>query len=95
MTLTIELTPGTEGILRRLAAQRGMGPADVARTLLEQRLEAEEQTAEPVAPSKGAELVAYWRAQQVVGAWADRTDITDSAAYARELRHRCETRLAE
>jgi hypothetical protein len=95
MTLTIELTPGTEGILRRLADQRGIGPADVARSLLEQRLEAEEQTAASAAPSNGAELVAYWRDQQVVGAWADRTDITDSAAYPRELRRQCETRLAE
>jgi hypothetical protein len=40
----------------------------------------------------GAELIAQLEADGVIGAWADRSDITDSAAYARELRHQAEHR---
>jgi hypothetical protein len=88
MTLTIELTPDAEAALRRAAAQRGMGPTEFARALLEAQLGAEQRGSEGRAPATGAELVAYWQAEGVVGAWAGRADIDDSAAYARELRRR-------
>ncbi|MDP7237132.1 MAG: hypothetical protein QGI34_10415 [Candidatus Latescibacteria bacterium] len=40
----------------------------------------------------GAEIVAYWEAQRVLGAWADRSDIHDSVEYARTLRAKAENR---
>ena len=40
----------------------------------------------------GAEIVAYWEAQRVLGAWADRSDIHDSVEYARTLRAKAEKR---
>jgi hypothetical protein len=95
MALTIELRPDAEAALRRAAARRGMVAADLARALLEEQLEREQQSSESRAPTTGAELVAYWRAEGVVGAWAGRTDITDSATHARELRRRAETRTME
>ena len=93
--LTIELTPDTEAALSRAAARRGVVAADLARALLEEQLEREQQSGEARAPATGAELVAYWQAEGVVGAWAGRTDITDSAGYARELRRRAEARAME
>ena len=95
MALTIELGPDAEAALRRAAARRGMVAADLARALLEEQLGREQQNTESRAPTTGAELVAYWRAEGVVGAWAARTDITDSATYARDLRRRAETRTME
>ncbi len=43
-------------------------------------------------PISGAEAVAYWKQTGVLGAWANRTDITDSAEYARQLRQQAQTR---
>ncbi|MCF4969577.1 hypothetical protein [Nostoc sp. CMAA1605] len=40
-------------------------------------------------PKTGAELVAYWQSEGVI---KSRPDITDSQAYARQLRHDAETR---
>jgi hypothetical protein len=40
-------------------------------------------------PKTGAELVAYWQSEGVINS---RPDITDSQAYARQLRHKAETR---
>lgn len=40
-------------------------------------------------PKTGAELVTYWQDEGVINS---RPDITDSQAYARELRHQAETR---
>jgi hypothetical protein len=40
-------------------------------------------------PQTGAELVAYWQATGVINS---RSDITDSQAHARHLRHDAETR---
>lgn len=40
-------------------------------------------------PKTGAELVAYWQSEGVIDS---RPDITDSQAYARQLRHDAETR---
>ena len=57
--------------------------------------EREQDSPQARAPTTGAELVAYWEAEGVIGAWADRTDIIDSASYARELRRRAKTRTME
>ncbi|MEH2374101.1 hypothetical protein [Nostoc sp.] len=40
-------------------------------------------------PKTGAELVAYWQSEGVINS---RSDITDSQAYARKLRHEAQTR---
>lgn len=40
----------------------------------------------------GAEVVARLQAEGVIGAWADRQDINDSSAYARELREQAQNR---
>ncbi|AFY44858.1 hypothetical protein [Nostoc sp. PCC 7107] len=40
-------------------------------------------------PKTGAELVAYWQSEGIINS---RPDITDSQAYARQLRHKAETR---
>ncbi len=41
-------------------------------------------------PKTGADLVAYWQSQGVIGS---RPDIDDSQAHARNLRHTAQTRL--
>jgi hypothetical protein len=43
-------------------------------------------------PRNGAELVAYWQREGVINS---RPDISDSQAYARQLRHEAETRTKE
>jgi hypothetical protein len=43
-------------------------------------------------PTTGAELVAYWRREGVIGT---RPEITDSQTHARQLRHQAERRLRE
>jgi len=43
-------------------------------------------------PTTGAALVVYWQREGVIGT---RLDITDSQAYARQIRHQAERRLRE
>jgi hypothetical protein len=43
-------------------------------------------------PATGAELVAYWQHEGVIGT---RPDITDSQAHARQIRHQAERRRRE
>jgi hypothetical protein len=43
-------------------------------------------------PTTGAELVAYWQREGVIGT---RPEITDSQAHARQIRHQAEKRLRE
>ena len=40
----------------------------------------------------GADVVAYWQAQGLIGDWADRKDIADSVEYAGKLREKAQTR---
>lgn len=49
----------------------------------------------PMKPQAGAELLAEWRSAGVVGAWKDREEISDSSAFARELRERAQRRNRE
>ncbi|MGE0128817.1 MAG: hypothetical protein AB7U82_12120 [Blastocatellales bacterium] len=49
---------------------------------------ADRQTAKNL-PRTGAELIAYWEREQLIGS---RSDIADSQAYARQLRSEAESR---
>lgn len=51
--------------------------------------------AAPTTPQTGAELLAEWCSAGVVGAWKDREEISDSSAFARELRERAQRRTRE
>jgi hypothetical protein len=83
MTLTLDLPRELETELAAEAAQLGLElPEYVLRLLTTGRT----QTA---APRSGAELVAYWQNEEIVGA---RPDIVDSPAHARGLRRQAETR---
>ncbi len=83
MTITLQLKPEVEARMQAQAASRGVS--------VEEYLEAAiEQLATP--PTTGGELLAYWQREGVLGAWADREDISDSASYARDLRRQVETR---
>lgn len=42
-----------------------------------------------------ADIVARWREQGLIGAWAGREDIKDSSAYARGLRERTQSRFLD
>ena len=88
MILTLNLTPEEE---RRVEQARRKG-IDVDAMLHEVIAGLPPDAIEPEMPRNGTELVARWQADGVIGAWAHRTDITDSSAYASELRHRAETR---
>lgn len=85
MTLTLELPRELEIRLTSEASRLGLPIEQVALRLLG---ELPEVTARR--PTNGAELVEYWRQKSVIGS---RTDIDDSQAYARELRHRAERRF--
>lgn len=84
MTLTIELTSEEEARLEAAAQRQGREVTDILRDLIAQLPDDDL----PI----GARLIKQWEAEGVLGAWADREDIGDSAAYARELRRQAETR---
>ena len=83
MTLTLHLPPELETELAAEAARLNLPlPEYVLRCLMGVR------TPSP-APQTGAELVAYWQAEGVVGT---RPDIADSSAHARAIREQAERR---
>lgn len=86
MGLTIELPPDLANALAVEAARLGLSLPDYAVHLL--------ASARPAtAPIRnGADLVAYWRAEGVIGT---RTDISDSQAHARALREQAQRRDRE
>jgi hypothetical protein len=88
MTLTLEISPDLEERLSQRAAIAGVPLSKLATKMLEEATRVGDQAK----PMTGAELVALWETEGVFGAWADRTDIGDSAAYARTLRHKAEHR---
>jgi len=55
-------------------------------------MQAGKNEAKELMPKNGAELVAYWEREGVIGM---RADITDSQAYARQLREQPEHRHTE
>jgi hypothetical protein len=80
MTLTIELTPEEAEKLHRLAQAKGTDEAGALRGLLAEA---------PPKPKTGAEAVAFWKKEKVLGIWQDRPD---SPELAQELRRQAETR---
>jgi len=65
--------------------------ADVIQRLHERLLEAE-KTEEVETASRGRLTVGEFRESGLIGLWKDRTDIEDSAVYARELREQAQRR---
>jgi hypothetical protein len=84
--LTLDLTPELEERLKEGAQRFGLSPEAYAARVLDECVPAART------PVNGAELVAYWRREGLLGLWADRTDIADAPEYARELRRRAERR---
>ncbi len=83
MTLTLDLPQELESELSAEAAQLGLElPEYVLRLLTTGRSQA-------AGLRNGAELVAYWQSEGIIGG---RSDIADSQAHARELRRQAETR---
>jgi hypothetical protein len=86
MTLILDLPNELERKLSREAAQQGLPLAEYAVQLLATARGSAPDTA---APRTGAELVAYWESEGLIGS---RSDIEDPVQYARELRERAQTR---
>ena len=87
MTLTLNLPRELEVELVSEAETQGLSPTEYVLFLLGER----KQRKQPM-PVNGAELVAYWEREGVIGM---RSDITDSQAYARELRTNAEHRYKD
>ena len=86
MSITLDLPQELENELATEAAQ--LGPPLSAYVL---RLLSTRSLVGPV-PTTGAELVAYWQREGVIGMWPE---IVDSPAHARQLRHKAERRIQE
>ncbi len=84
MTLTLELPQELERKLSAEARRLGLPLEQVALRCLD-----EAPVAAEASPRDGAELVAYWRREGVIGS---RPDIQDSQAHAREIRRQAERR---
>ncbi|WP_374689108.1 hypothetical protein [Promineifilum sp.] len=83
MTLTLELPSELEYELAEEAERRGLSLPEYALLVLTTGLTAEKR------PTTGAELVAYWREEGLIGS---RPDIADGQSYARALRQQAEKR---
>lgn len=100
MTLTLELTPEQEQRIAAEALHRNMDAASYAKALFfekETAEESEEETLPPVGPlppanGTGADLVAYWEREGLIGT---RSDITDRLEHARAIRRKAERRTRE
>ena len=82
MTIVLQLKPEVEARAQAQAEARGISLQEYLEHAIEHI----------TSPLTGAELLAQWDKEGVLGAWARRDDITDSAAYARELRRQSEAR---
>jgi hypothetical protein len=83
VTITLKLPKDLERELSAEAARLGLPLSEYAlRVLATGR-------GPKSAPKNGAELVAYWQAEGVIGT---RSDIKDSQELAREIRRKAETR---
>jgi hypothetical protein len=83
MSITLDIPEGLVSELAAEAQRLGLPLSDYVVTLL-----ATGRTTGSL-PKTGAELVAYWQEQGIVGS---RLDISDSQAYAREVRRQAEQR---
>lgn len=87
MSLTLDLTPEIEKRLTEKASRLGVSPAEYVERVLGDQLN------DVGTCGTGAELVAYWEREGVIGIWADRDDIKDSSDYAAFLRRLAEQRV--
>ena len=85
MTLTLDLPQELERKLSAEAERLGLPLEQYAL----RRLDEAPPTSTDSRPKDGAQLVAYWRREGVIGS---RSDIEDSQAHARELRRQAERR---
>jgi hypothetical protein len=83
MTLTLDLPKELESELSAEAARLGLPLPEYARRLLAAG------RAPGATPKTGAELLAYWRREEVIGS---RPDIADSQEHARAIRREAEKR---
>lgn len=83
MNFNLDLPQELENALSTEASQLNLSLSEYVLYLLSER-----QTIRSL-PKTGEELVAYWQREGVMGS---RSDITDSQAYARQLRHEAEMR---
>ena len=83
MSITLDLPEGLVSELGEEAERLGLSLGDYVVRLL-----ATGRVSSPL-PTTGAELVAYWQAQGIVGS---RPDISDSPIHARQLRSQAERR---
>jgi hypothetical protein len=83
MTLTLELPDELESDLSKEAARLGLSLPEHILNLLSRQKTGNDS------PRTGAELVAYWEREGLVGM---RNDILDSQEHARRLRQAAETR---
>lgn len=86
MSITLDLPQELESALATEAAQLGLPLSEYVLRLLSTR------SLVGQVPTTGAELVAYWQREGVIGM---RSDIVDSQAHARQIRHKAERRGRE
>ena len=89
MSLVLQLPQELERQLSHRAAELGLSLAEYATRILANDGRSETATAASLPARTGADLVAHWQREALVGT---RPDIADSQAYARELRARAEKR---
>lgn len=94
MTLTLELTSEQVQQIETEAKRRNMDAASYAKALLFEETVAEDSELPPSGPlppanGTGADLVAYWEREGLIGT---RPDITDSLEHARAIRRKAERR---
>ncbi len=85
MTLTLDLSRDLEHRLTAEAMRLGLPVEQYALRLLGEVRKTDQQ------PASGAELVAFWRSEGVIGS---RPDIEDSQFHSRRIRHQAERRNA-
>lgn len=83
MTLTLELPNELENELTEEAERRGLTLQQYALLVLTSGFTVDKR------PATGAELVAYWREEGLIGS---RPDIENAQEFARDLRRQAETR---
>ncbi len=86
MSIRLDLPKELERELTTEATQMGVSLAEYVLRLLSTRSSVE------AAPATGAELIAYWQSEGLLGT---RSRTTDSQALARQLRHKVEKRIRE
>lgn len=83
MTLSLNLPPELESELSTEASRLNLPLSEYILRILSTRQVLENP------PKTGAELVAYWQSEGLIGS---RTDIADSQEHARQLRHDAQRR---